>query len=268
MTANLFQKLVLSAALLTGVFISPAQAQKEKSEKTQPDQKASIRIKVTEEKDGNVENKERSYRIGKLTDKQREEFVDKVLDSMGVDKKKNQTVSVTIDDGDDSDIISKKRQKVIIDHRDDREPLAYHWKGDISNDFEFNTENFRKHMKTFENEWKPKTKTFMRDMENFGNEMGEIWNKEVTKPASIRSLNAYTNNPDNGVLNLRFNVPQKGDVSVVVTDTKGKEIGKRDIKDFEGEFVGQIELRKNTKGTVFVTVVQNEDGAVKRVVIP
>jgi hypothetical protein len=256
-----------SILLLTGIMIPAVQAQKDKPTSGKED-KATIRIRVTEDKDGNTLNRERSYRVGAMTDNERDKFVDKVLDSLGVDKKKNnQTISVTVDDGDD-DMIVKKRRKVIIDHRDDREPLAYHWKGDISNDFEFNTENLRKHLKTFENEWQPKTKMLLRDMENFGNEVGGMWTKEVSKPASVRSLTAYTNNPDNGVLNLKFGVPQKGDVSVIVTDTKGKEVGKKEIKDFEGEFVGQIELKKNTKGTVFVTVVQNEDGAVKRVVIP
>lgn len=267
MKASFLNKFMLSL-LLAGTMTTLAQAQKDMQEKSGKENKSTIRIKVTEEKDGKVENKERSYRVGAMTDAERDKFVDKVLDSLGVDKKKNnQLVSVTIDDGDE-EMIAKKRHKVIIDHRDDREPLAYHWKGDLSNEFEFNTEDFRKHMKTFENQWKPKTRMLMRDMENFGNEMGEFWNKEVMKPASVRSLTAYTNNPDNGVLNLKFGVPQKGDVSVIVTDTKGKEVGKKEIKDFEGEFVGQIELKKNTKGTVFVTVVQNEDGAVKRVVIP
>ncbi|MCF2489775.1 hypothetical protein L0659_16450 [Dyadobacter sp. CY347] len=40
------------------------------------------------------------------------------------------------------------------------------------------------------------------------------------KPASVRSLAAYTNNPDNDVLNLKFEFPQKGDVSVIVTDRR------------------------------------------------
>lgn len=266
MRTSFYYKFMLSL-LLTSATATFVQAQKDKQEKPGKEEKSTIRIKVTEEKDGKVENKERSYRVGAMTDDERDKFVDKVLDSLGVDKKKNnQLVSVTIDDGAE-DIVAKKRRKVIIDHRDESEPLAFHWKGDISDDFEFNTENLRKHMKTFEREITPKTKMFMRDMEKFGNEMGEMWSKE-TKPASVRSLTAYTNNPDNGVLNLKFGVPKKGDVLVTVTDTKGKEVGKKEIKDFEGEFVGQIDLKKNTKGTVFVTVTQNEDGAVKRVVIP
>jgi hypothetical protein len=44
-------------------------------------------------------------------------------------------------------------------------------------------------------------------------------------------------------------------------------VGHQVVKDFEGEFMGQVDLKKNTKGTLFVTVTQNEDGTVKRVVV-
>ncbi|WP_138479810.1 T9SS type A sorting domain-containing protein [Dyadobacter bucti] len=262
-----FQKITLFFLLLTAsAVMCTVQAQSD-----QKDKKTSLRIKVREDDNGKVRNIEKNYQVGAMSDEERRKFVDKVLDSLDV-KSKNRSVSVTIDDADGNKqediLISKKRQKVIIDHRDDREPLAFHWSDDLSNDFNFNSEKFRSQWKSMEKDLKPRAKVFMKDMENWGDRMGDFWEKEVTKPASIRALNVYSNNPDNGVLNLRFSVPEKGDVTVTVTDTKGKEVGKREIKDFEGEFVGQIDLKKNTRGTVFVTVVQNEDGTVKRVVIP
>ncbi len=88
-----------------------------------------------------------------------------------------------------------------------------------------------------------------------------------TKPASIRGLQAYPNNPDRDQLNIRFTAPAKGDVSIRVTTPGGKEIGRKDVKDFSGEFVGQLDLGKKMSGTYFLTVTQNEDGAVKRVVV-
>jgi hypothetical protein len=264
-----FYKPALFAMLLSASVIpNSATAQSDKKPKSDgKEQKTSIRIKVLEDEDGKTKNIEKSYEVGAMSDQERDKFVEKVLDSLGVDKKKKQTISITVDDGD-QDVIARKRRKVIIDHRDDNDALAYHWKNDISGDWDFNTEKFRRNMKDFEREFKPKAKVFMHDMENFGDRMGEIWDKEVMKPANVRSLNVYSNNPDNGMLNLRFAVPEKGDVTITVTDIKGKEVGKKEIKDFEGEFVGQIELKKNTKGTLFVTVVQNEDGTVKRVVVP
>jgi hypothetical protein len=96
----------------------------------------------------------------------------------------------------------------------------------------------------------------------------EDWNRNMnTKPSSIRSLEAYPNNPDHNQLNLRFTAPAKGDVNIIVTNTKGKEVAHRELNDFSGEFIGQIDLGKNSQGTYFITVTQNEDGAVKRVVI-
>ncbi|NIJ55598.1 T9SS type A sorting domain-containing protein [Dyadobacter arcticus] len=268
MKSVFFSKMIMSMLLATAaVFIQPVLAQSDKQTKSDDKtNKSNIRIRVTEETDGNVKNVERSYRMDAMSDKERDEFVQKVLDSLGVDKNKKQAISITVDDDDDNDVIAKKRKKVIIDHRDDREPMAFHWDNDFS--YDFDSEKFKSHMKNFEKEFRPRAKVFMKDMENFGDRMGDFWEKELIKPANVHALNAYSNNPDNGMLNLRFSVPEKGDVTISVTDTKGREVGKKEIKDFEGEFVGQIELKKNTKGTLFVTVVQNEDGTVKRVVIP
>jgi hypothetical protein len=265
MKSVFFQKISLTLALLLAVLLFS----EVKAQSGAKDKKTSIRIKVSEDTDGKVRNIEKNYEVGPMSDEEREKFVDKVLDSIGVDKKKHQTVSITMDDGDRDVIVTRKRRE-IINHRDEREPLAFSWKGneDENFNFNFNTETLRSQMRDFERDFNPKAKMLLKDVEHFGNRMGEIWDKEATKPSSVRALNVYSNNPDNGVLNLRFSVPQKGNIIISVTDTKGKEVGKKEIKDFEGEFVGQIDLRKNTKGTVFVSVVQNEDGAVKRVVIP
>jgi hypothetical protein len=273
------QKLTWSLLLVAAsALLSVAQAQSDKKSKNDDsDKKTSIRIRVSEDDNGKVRDIEKSYQVGALSDDERQKFIDKVLDSLKVDKKRKQTISITVDDGNDGVIASKKRKKVIVDHRDPSEPMAFHWDGDFKYDLEWDSEKFSENMKSIQKNidrnFHPKAKIMMREMEDFGKNFGKsfdyAWdNHENVKSASIRSLNAYTNNPADDVLNLRFGVPQKGNVTVTVTDTKGKEVGKKEIHEFEGEYVGQVELKKNTKGTLFVTVVQNEDGAVKRVVIP
>jgi hypothetical protein len=273
------QKLTWSLLLVAAsALLSVAQAQSDKKSKNDDsDKKTSIRIRVSEDDNGKVRDIEKSYQVGALSDDERQKFIDKVLDSLKVDKKRKQTISITVDDGNDGVIASKKRKKVIVDHRDPSEPMAFHWDGDFKYDLEWDSEKFSENMKSIQKNidrnFHPKAKIMMREMEDFGKNFGKsfdyAWdNHENVKSASIRSLNAYTNNPADDVLNLRFSVPQKGNVTVTVTDTKGKEVGKKEIHEFEGEYVGQVELKKNTKGTLFVTVVQNEDGAVKRVVIP
>ena len=87
------------------------------------------------------------------------------------------------------------------------------------------------------------------------------------KSSTIRGLDAFPNNPDRNQLNVRFTAPVKGDVRIVVANPAGKEVAKRTLKDFSGEFVGQIDLGRNPTGTYFITVTQNEDGAVKRIVV-
>ena len=77
----------------------------------------------------------------------------------------------------------------------------------------------------------------------------------------------YPNKPFDSKLNVHFIAPEKGDVSIRVNDVEGNEVSVQKIKDFEGEFMGQIDLKKNAKGTLFVTVTQKGDGSVQRIVI-
>ena len=262
MNQAIFKQITLSCLLFAGVTLS----QSAFAQTGADNKKTTIRIKAIEDKDGKVKNIEKRYEVSEMSDKDRQEFIDKAVDSLKIDKENQRSLPITVDDGDEPTVITRKRRKVTTDHPDDRDITAFSWTDDFAENFD--TEKFRSHMRNFEREFKPKAKIMMKDMESLGDRMGEFWTKEIMKPSSVRELNVYTNNPDNGVLNLRFQAPQKGDVSISVTDTRGKEVAKKEIKDFSGEFVGQVEIKKNTKGTLFVTVVQNEDGATKRVVLP
>ena len=262
MNQAISKQIVLSCLVLSGVVLSQGSFAQSGAD----NKKTTIRIKAVEDKDGKVKNIERRYEVSEMSDEERQKFIDKAVDSLKIDKENQRSLTITVDDGDEPTVITRNRRKVTVDHPDDRDVTAFSWADDFAESFD--TEKFRSHTRNFEREFKPKAKIMMRDMENFGDRMGDFWAKEFTKPSSVRDLNVYANNPDNGVLNLRFQTPQKGDVSISVTDTKGKEVAKKEIKDFSGEFVGQVEIKKNTKGTLFVTVVQNEDGATKRVVLP
>ena len=97
----------------------------------------------------------------------------------------------------------------------------------------------------------------------------ETWsrNGSAGQPSTIRGLDAYPSNPDKYMLNVRFTAPGKGDALIVVTNPKGREVARRELKEFTGEFVGQVDLGRKAEGVFFVTVTQNEDGAVRRVVL-
>ena len=83
--------------------------------------------------------------------------------------------------------------------------------------------------------------------------------------STIKALHIQENQPFNGKFNVHFNAPEKGTVSISVTDIQGKELATEQIKDFQGEYLGQIDIKKSTKGVYFVRVVQGNDGAVRRV---
>lgn len=89
----------------------------------------------------------------------------------------------------------------------------------------------------------------------------------LNESKTVKALKIYPNKPFDNKLNLKFHAPVKGDVNVIVTDINGKEVGSQKFKDFQGDFMGQVDLKKNVKGIVFVTVTQGEDGTSKRVVI-
>jgi hypothetical protein len=262
MKANILSSIALSALVISGLsFNGKALAQ---ADKEQP-KKSTIRIKVTEDKAGKAKTIEKSYVLPEMSDPERDNFVDKALDSIKIDADGKSQVTITVDDGKGN----KNEQKRRIKNRnktDDDDIFAYHFNED------FNFEALKNKTKNFEREFTPKARIMIRDMENLGNRMGErmgdFWNSESAKASTVRELSAYPNNPDNGQLNLRFVVPQKGNVNIIISDTNGKEVGRKEIKDFSGDFIGQIDVKKNTKGTLFVTVTQNNDGAVKRVILP
>lgn len=89
--------------------------------------------------------------------------------------------------------------------------------------------------------------------------------KQQRQSKTIKGLIAHPNNPFNGKINVRFNAIQKGDVIIAVTDVNGKEIASESVKNFEGKYMGQIDLKKSGNGIYFVRVVQNGDGLVMRV---
>jgi len=82
---------------------------------------------------------------------------------------------------------------------------------------------------------------------------------------TIQGLSGKQNQPFNGKLNVRFKAPTKGNVTIAVSDVNGKEIATETVKDFQGDYLGQIDLKKASAGIYFLRVTQGNDGAVRRV---
>ena len=82
---------------------------------------------------------------------------------------------------------------------------------------------------------------------------------------TIQGLSGKQNQPFNGKINVHFTAPTKGNVTIAVSDVNGKEIATETVKDFQGDYLGQIDLKKAAAGVYFLRVTQGNDGAVRRV---
>ena len=264
--------------LLTLGLSSLATAQK--SQSTVPGSTGKeVNVRVIERNGTDVRETERTYRIDGMTDPERDRMVMKLVDSLkanrkGANGRRQMTIIVEDTDGDRT----VTRERMSDDSRDrapgdayarrNRQPRAGSGTGRGPGDNQ-----------TWQYEFRRGADSLADQMSRFRFQMPRDWDRQLarpfedwarnfsTKPATIRGLDAYPNNPDRNQLNVRFTAPAKGDVSIVVTNAKGREVARRDLKDFSGEFVGQIDLGKKAQGTHFITVTQNEDGAVKRVVV-
>lgn len=267
-----------------------------KEEKAADKDKVTIRVRMSEEKDGKVETFERTYTYNGLSEEEREKKVKTIMDSLRNDSKAaaNRRLSVEIEEG--SSVARDKerwgdREHITVIPKDGRkrDVQIYRYeqpsdrrerngdrKSERTYEFKFDDEAFADRMQRVEKRIEPQMRKLERNMEewsrDFEPKFKEFWHGDVNisgagKPASIRGLEAYPNNPEKNELNIRFYAPAKGDVTISVTDTKGKQIAKKEVKDFTGDYVGQLDLGKNVKGTYFISVVQNEDGTVKRVVV-
>jgi len=279
--------------LITGLGVATMAMSQDNKKEIKDSDKVTVRIRMSEEKDGKTETIERTYSYNNLSDSEREEKIKAIVDSLkGTNKDAaNRRLSVTIEEGDapmrqkiekEDHVVrtpkdGKKRDEVRVYKYRPGDSRIETWKDDKHRyEFNFDEKAFADRMKRVEKDLTPKMKELEREMDewgrNFEPKFKEFWHSDVNiggihKPATVRGLDAFPNNPERDELNVRFYAPNKGDVTITVTDIKGKQVSKKEVKDFSGDYVGQLSLGKNPRGTYFISVVQNEDGAVKRIVV-
>ncbi|QJW91896.1 T9SS type A sorting domain-containing protein [Spirosoma taeanense] len=256
------------ALLFIGCLSSVAVAQKPGKAPSKPDE---VNVRIIERDGGKVREIERTYRIDGMTDPERDKLVMKLVDSLKAARKVaggKRQMTIIVEDNDGDRTITRER----VTPRNRRAPGdVYVQRGRLPRS--------EPNDQTWEYEFRRGADSLADRMSRFRFQFPKDWDQQLVrpfeewsrnfngKPSTIRGLDAYPNNPDTDRLNIRFTAPAKGDVSIVVTNPKGKEVARREIKDFSGEFVGQIDLGKKPQGAYFVTVTQNEDGAVRRIVI-
>jgi hypothetical protein len=82
---------------------------------------------------------------------------------------------------------------------------------------------------------------------------------------TVQGLKITPNKPFNGTLSIKFHAPEKGNVTISVSDVNGKEVANAQLKDFQGDYLGQVDIKKAGTGVYFVRVTQGNDGAVRRI---
>ncbi|GAB4007490.1 hypothetical protein GCM10028808_11390 [Spirosoma migulaei] len=260
------------ALLLAVTFSGVALAQKAVS----PSPKSTtndVNVRIIERNGDEVREIERTYSMDGMSDPQRDKMVMKLVDSLKATRKdgRKRQMTIIVEDNDSDRIVSRKRigpgmKRIPGDIYVQRNKLPRNNRESWDNqnwNYELHrgVDSMADQIRRFKFE-------FPRDFDRQLVQPFESWSRNIGgKPSTIRGLDAYPNNPDRDQLNVRFTAPTKGDISIIVTNPKGKEVAKREIKDFSGEFVGQIDLGKKAQGIYFITVTQNEDGAVKRVIV-
>jgi hypothetical protein len=236
------------SALLLGMATLPGLAQQTTKDK------GDVTIKIIERNGDQVRETNRTYRLDSNDD--RDKIAMKLVDSLKAahPNERSRQVTIIIDEGSGNRIRQQFGSGDVYARRPYTVPQ---WEYDFRN----NVDSAVGKVDRF----------FRYDFEPGLNRVFDNWSRTyngATKPSTIRSLDVYPNNPDKDQLNIRFTAPAKGDIDIVVTTAKGKEVSRRSINDFSGEYIGQIDLgKKIAPGVYFVSVTQNEDGAVKRVVV-
>jgi hypothetical protein len=83
----------------------------------------------------------------------------------------------------------------------------------------------------------------------------------------LRNLDVYTNQPETYVINVKFYTNLEADIRITVVDAMGNIMAKVEEKKFKGEFMDQIRLPKDSKGTYFVLLAQGDDALSRKVKI-
>lgn len=87
--------------------------------------------------------------------------------------------------------------------------------------------------------------------------------KNNLKPSDLN----YYPNPSSGKFNLKFNLEQKGEVTVKVMDILGKEVYKETILDFGGMYDNKLNLTGHEKGVYVLQILQNKKALSRKILI-
>lgn len=109
------------------------------------------------------------------------------------------------------------------------------------------------------------------DMEDLTQKEADDMKKEagidmpIINNLEIEKLNIFPN-PNDGVFNLMFDLPNKGQTSVQIFNSTGRLIYQNDMQTFSGLFKDRIDISTNAKGIYFLAVIQNGKSITQKVI--
>ncbi|MFT6865522.1 MAG: hypothetical protein ACJA08_000343 [Cyclobacteriaceae bacterium] len=100
-------------------------------------------------------------------------------------------------------------------------------------------------------------------------DVDEFGKKGIVKDSEALSLDQfdYYPNPSNGEFNLRFKVPQQGELSVKIYDLNGKEIFSRYFTQFGGFYQEAIDLTSQNEGIYLLEIKLDKRRLTRKIVI-
>jgi Secretion system C-terminal sorting domain len=277
-------KNIITTALILTIGMS-AMAQKNISQNIE-EKDGKLKIHVESSQDGKKEVFERNYNVEGMSQEAKEKLINHITDSLWTSSGEGSRKQIRIKmdrngdnanpNSDDNDRPfsfnspkgkTKKRVEIYKDGKKIEKDLDGDGSDDMTIFFKDLGGDIEKQFKDFDHKkMSSSIEPMMKDFKfKFDGDMKDF--DFMNESKTVKALKIYPNKPFDNKLNLKFYAPEKGDVSVIVTDLNGKEVGSQKFKDFQGDFMGQVDLKKNVKGTLFVTVTQGQDGTAKRVVV-
>lgn len=230
------------AALVCTLFGGMAQ------EKPKPNEE--VKVRVIRQKDGKTTVEERIISAEGMSPEERTKQIEMVVDTVTKGPKKR--VKVIVEDGKEAEIRIQETEDDVFLFREPR-------RGRFQ--MEFDADQFRNRMRRLGDELPEKMEQF-GPIYRWDNQLMRDWGQ-----TPFRGVEVYPNKPANEVLNVRFYAEKSGDVIIRVLDIQGKEVASETIRDHQGEFIGQIRLKRQANGTYFVLLTQGNDGVSRRVVL-
>lgn len=280
-----FMKKYISLSLIvaTAVTFSTVAIAQEKNDK-----KEEIRVRVERVENGKKTVTEKVIDASKMSEQERQATIEAMQDSLSMEKQ--QQVKVIIEDNQSLNEPSNKREyrfksndeDVIIegDIDENQDIRVYRRREGAPRVKVYKYNDQEGHAPRWEEDFNFQMDRMGDRMQRLGNEIprrfdfrgpayrwdDQLLGNGVAAP-TVRSLDVFPNRPNNNILNVRFFAPDEGDVTIRVIDIEGKTVAEENVKSFKGEYVGQVGLKKNAKGTFFVIVTQNGDGISQRIVV-